>query len=252
MTLNVFPKEIEQLFWQHAIEQYPKEACGLIIDGGTQYIPMKNIHETPRINFRMNFAEFNEYYMAGRVSALMHSHTASHPVPNKFPSRMDMVMQEKMQVPWGIVHISESRDIDGPFYFGDQVPIAPLIGRVFRPNVHDCFVLLRDIYRIEEKVTLPIFPREAFWWQAKKNVLGENFEKAGFERIDKTQLTKNNVILSSLSAPASNKVVNHIMIVRENGLVYHHLRDRLSRPDPLNMWVNAGSVFLKYVGPRDA
>jgi len=196
----------------------------------------------------MNMPEFMEYYAAGRVCALMHSHTMQYPVANKFPSYTDMVAQAQMQIPWGIAHIGEHGELDGPFYFGDQVPIAPYVGRQFRPSVHDCYTLLRDYYRQEKGVTLPHFPREGRWWEGKKNILQENFIKAGFKQIDRPMLRPDDVLLANINSPRHNNVLNHIMIVQPKGQVLHHLGDRLSRNDPINVWLGAATVCLRYVG----
>ena len=247
MTKNLFAKAIEQDFIRHALEEYPKEACGLIIDAGV-YVPMKNVHETPKGDFRMNAPAFNEYYLAGRVKAVMHSHTMISPYKNNFPSRKDMISQAQMKVPWGIVHITPSKDIDGPFYFGDEVPIADLVGREFRPNVHDCYSLLRDDMFLTKGIRLPQFPREGLWWDDGKNILEQNFAKAGFIQIDKTQLRPGNVMLGNVNAPRHNKVLNHIMIVKDKGQILHHLNGRLSRPDPIQQWIKTATVFLKYTG----
>ena len=238
----MFALEVLQEAVQHALAEYPKECCGLILDGGTVYQPMRNIHENPKNNFRIYTPDFLAYLNAGRVSALMHSHTANNP----FPSRQDMVLQENMALPWGITHISADRDIDGPFFFGDQVPVAPLVGRKFRPGVADCYTLLRDIYRQEEDVTLPVFPREGEWWNSKQNMLEENFAKAGFVEIDRTQLQKNDVLLCRVNSPKDNPVINHIAIVRERGQILHHLNKRLSRPEPIQPWHATAIKYLRY------
>lgn len=245
----MFDKAIEQTFWQHALSEYPKEACGLIIDGGTEYVPMRNVHESPKMAFRMVQAEFIAYYQAGRISAVMHSHTGADYAA---PSRADMNNQAEMQLPWGIVHISENRDIDGPFYFGDQVPIAPFEGRQFRHNVYDCYTLLRDFYRQELNITLPIFPREPEWWVKKQNVLEQNFAKAGFVQIDKTQARQNDVMLCRVQSPKDNPVANHVAIIRDSGRILHHLNRRLSKHEPMQMWINTCTTFLRYSGVGDA
>lgn len=239
----------EKEFLAHALDEYPREACGLIIDNGATYVPFKNEHANPKLNFRMSDERYLEYLRAGRITALMHSHTWHVPVKNNYPSCMDMQAQEQMCLPWGIVHISQHRDIDGPFYFGDQVPIAPFVGRPFRPNVHDCYTLLRDIYRVEKNVTLPLFAREGRWWAtAGDNFLRNNFQKAGFEQIDRRQLGYNDVIMDIVNPPKENKTINHIMIMRDKGQILHHLNERLSRHDPAQIWVKDSSICLRYKG----
>lgn len=245
----MFSKALEQEFWQYALEQYPKEACGLVIDGGSKFLPMRNVHENPKMAFRMVQAEFNEYYLAGRVSALLHSHTG---VDYAAPSRKDMQAQEEMKVPWGIVHISEDKDIDGPFYFGDQVPIAPIEGRNFRANVYDCYTLLRDIYRQELNIVLPVMPREPEWWTKKQNFIEQNFEKIGFVEIDRAQARRNDVMLCRVNSPKDNPVANHVAVIRDNGQIIHHLNARLSKAAPMQMWVNTCVKYVRYKGAADA
>ncbi len=243
----MFDLAVLQQAWQHALDEYPKESCGLIIDNGTAYVRMRNIHESPKNNFRMHTPDFLEYLQAGRISAFMHSHTGNNP----FPSRQDMVLQENMALPWGITYISPDKDIDGPFFFGDQVPIAPLLERNFRCGVHDCYTLLRDIYRQELDITLPIFPRQGEWWNSKQNLLEENFKKAGFKQIDRTQLRKNDVLLCRVNSPKDNPVVNHIAIVRERGQIIHHMLKRLSCHAPIQTWIGTAVSFLRYDGGEE-
>ncbi len=238
----MFPLSIQQAFIQHALAEFPKECCGLVIDGGT-YLPMKNVHDNPKMNFKMNLAAFNMYYLAGRVQAVLHSHTGADLAA---PSRADMAAQEEMALPWGIVHISNHKDISGPFYFGDQVPIAPLVGRNFRSNVHDCYTLARDVYRQELNITLPVFPREPEWWNLGQDILAQTFSKMGFVQVDRQQIQKNDAILCKVNALKSNPVVNHIIIVRDNGQILHHLNKRVSRQEPLQMWLSTASTFLRY------
>lgn len=240
----MFDLNLEQQFKQHALAEYPKEACGLIVDGNT-FVPMKNVHETPKINFRMNTRELLEYHKDGRVNALLHSHTGPD---NNYPSRADMKVQNEMQIPWGIVHIGPGRYMDGVFYFGDQVPIAPFVGRAFRPGVHDCYTLLRDIYRAERNIVLPIFPREGYWWKDRQDILKANFTKAGFVQIDKSQLQKHDVMLCRVNCPPENQVYNHIAVLRDKGMIFHHLNKRLSRPDPAQAWLSTSDMYLRYKG----
>lgn len=240
----MLPVEVAQAAIQHALAEYPREACGLVLNNAT-YVPMKNVHEHPKNNFRMSMDDFKTHYLSGNVTALIHSHTGPD---NPYPSQQDMIAQQSMGLPWGIIHISAERDIDGPFFFGDSLPIAPLAGRAFRPNVHDCYTLLRDVYRQEYNVTLPIFPREAEWWRNKQDMLSQNFTKAGFVQVDESQLQKNDVMLCRVNSPRDNPVANHIIIVRDNGLVLHHLSNRLSRHDPYIQWRSTTVSYVRYKG----
>lgn len=226
---------------QHAIAQYPKECCGVIVDN--QYIPMRNVHEDALHNFRIDDAEFNPYFMDGLVQAVIHSHTG---VSNNYPSKMDMIAQDNMALPWGIVHIDVNHNIEGPFFFGDQADISPLEGRPFKHAVWDCYTLLRDKYRLEKDVTLPLFPREYEWWNKGEDMLGKGFKEAGFKRISREELRPDDVVLCNVGSSHKNSVVNHVGIVVGKGLILHHLRDRVSRRDPINRWMSTVELCLRY------
>ena len=50
-------------------------------------------------------------------------------------------------MPWGIIPTDGER-VGDPIMWGDQLPIAPLIGREFRHGTSDCYTLVRDAYRL--------------------------------------------------------------------------------------------------------
>lgn len=239
--------EAEQAFKRHALEQYPKEACGLVINGDT-FVPMRNTHENPRNDFRIEEVDMLPYLQAGNITALLHSHTGHN---NNYPSRKDMKVQIGWAIPWGIVHINEHRDMDGVFFFGDQVPIAPYIGRPFRFNVHDCYVLGRDWFRQERGITLPVYPREGEWWLKGENLIEKNFKKAGFINIDRQQIKPGDVMLMNFadqSKQPGKVLANHVGIIVDKGQLLHHYRGRVSKHDPVQMWLPAATMFLRYAG----
>lgn len=254
----MFPLAIEQQFKQHALEQYPKEACGLVLHQGANYefMPMVNHHMHPHKEFRMDDRVLLP--LMERVAAVLHSHTGidEQGNPNSYPSQRDMQAQEAWAKPWGIVHINEHRDFDGVFYFGDQVPVAPYVGRKFRLGVHDCYTLGRDYYRQEKGVLLPMWPRHGEWWRTgeavQQNIIERNFAKLGFVTITKKELQKDDVLLCRVNRPSEPAVTNHIAIMQDNGLILHHMYSRLSRPDPVEAWLATANVCLRYVGKAGA
>lgn len=231
----MFSEEITQAAKDHALSEFPKEAVGLVIDGC--YHPQENIAENPEKDFRVK-----TFPLLG-LQAVIHSH------PNTLkavPSALDMQSQIETAVPWGIIPVK--KDWAGEvMWFGDQVPLLPLLGRPFLHGVLDCYELLRSYYKMERGITLLQFPRDAEWWHQEDGpdlLSPDNFKKAGFEEIDYSELQVGDVILAAIRCPK----VNHCGVYIGKGLVLHHLYDRLSKREPLGPWTKFCRYYLRYVG----
>jgi proteasome lid subunit RPN8/RPN11 len=141
---------------EYALSQYPREAVAFITAAGL--VPVPNVHETPEDFFAIEPRQFVENQ---GVLAILHSHTYTTQKPKEpmaaggrgtrldhlCPSALDMKNQMLTAVPWGISAVTEDH-AEPPFWFGDQLGIAPLLGRAFVHGVNDCFSLLRDWHRL--------------------------------------------------------------------------------------------------------
>jgi len=56
----------------HAILEYPKEACGLLVDG--KYWPCQNVADNPELTFILNATDYMEAMLSGTIEAVVHSH----------------------------------------------------------------------------------------------------------------------------------------------------------------------------------
>lgn len=56
----------------HAIFEYPKEACGLLVDG--KYWPCQNVADEPELTFILNATDYMEAMLSGTIEAVVHSH----------------------------------------------------------------------------------------------------------------------------------------------------------------------------------
>jgi cell wall-associated NlpC family hydrolase len=226
-------KKIEAAAKEHALSQYPKESCGIV--KGKKYIPIDNISLEPEKHFEMK-----DYPRKG-LKAIIHS----HPNGTASPSELDMKCQLDTAVPWGIIALPDNQHANEIEWFGDQVKPDPLLGREFLHGIRDCYALVRDYYWLEKKTRLKEFPRDDHWWHTEQKLLNpENFIAAGFKEIESSQLQKGDVILCAILT----RVVNHCGIYLGDGLVMHHLYDRLSRRQPLLPWMKHCRYFLRYVG----
>ncbi|MCE5333370.1 MAG: C40 family peptidase [Desulfobacteraceae bacterium] len=211
---------------EHAAREYPaKESCGLIFDG--RYIPLENLAVNPSEDFKISPEVYLSYCELGTVEAVMHS----HPNGPQCPTKLDMIGQEACNVPWGIVPILFGSTLY-PFFWGDQLPIAPLVGRQFRMGVFDCYGLVRDWYRQERSTTLPLFPRDPDWWTNGEDMIADNFRTAGFVEVPEVAKV-GDVVVGKILA----RVENHCAVYIGDGLILHHLAGRLSRREALGPWM---------------
>lgn len=221
---------------QHAKDEYPKESIGFIING--EYVPLINCHEDPEHHFRVDSAVVARLYQDGGIDAMIHS----HPDGELCPTKLDMERQIDSAVPWGIIQVTKDRGAIGPVFWGDQYPMAPLIGRTFVPGIHDCYALVRDWFKIEKDISLPIFPRDNFWWQTE-NIVADHLYEFGFRQIDKITNVGDCAI-----APVLTKVENHCAVYVGNGLLLHHKPNRLSGHDPAPRWMK---YFTRHFRHKD-
>jgi cell wall-associated NlpC family hydrolase len=215
---------------QHAIEQYPKESCGLLLKDGT-YVPLDNEHPEPEKAFKIDGAKI--FGRGDDIQAIIHS----HPDGNRYPSYMDMVSQSQLNIPFGIVW-TNGKIAEEPFFWGNGIERPSLKERPFRHGVTDCYSIIKDWYESKD-ILIPDFPRKWDWWKKSENLYEENFIKAGFKRAEGDPKI-GDVIFFAISS----KVINHAAIYIGGSQLIHHLNyDRkgyspasLSRQDSYYRW----------------
>lgn len=209
----------------HALEEMPRESCGVIVDG--EYVRCKNVHANPESGFRLDSVQWARLWASGGVQAIVHS----HPNGVQYPNSHDMREQIDFGIPYGIVPCREdktngTRGAGKVFFFGDGVPRAPLVGRGFRHGVTDCYGLIRDWYLIERGITLPEVPRDWGWWNEKRgpglDLYLDTYSAAGFKSAGRrASLEVGDIVL--IQSPDS-PVVNHAGIYVGGGIndFLHH------------------------------
>lgn len=239
----MFGKEVETAAQDHAMEQWPKESCGVVVGG--KYIPVDNIAANPLENFQMP----DDILVTYEIQAIIHSHNSmSEPGPDgrhrphhpHYPTAEDMASQIETDVPWAIVS-TDGASASSLLWWGDHVLDEPLIGRQFVPGVTDCYALIRGYYWQTQNIYLPEFPRDSEWWGLGKNLFEDGFVMAGFKKIDASEVRDGDVVLMNLGTP----VTCHGAIVL-GSLILHHLENRLSRREPLGPWRKRVTHWLRY------
>lgn len=240
----ILSPEAHEAFKAHVIAQYPKEACGLLIDG--VYVPQDNISETPERTFRIA-PEALIRSGSMDLQAVLHSHPYDLRVapayPPEWPSTADMRSWIAMGIPWGIC-ATEGEGITQLVWLDDANP-APLLGREFIHGVHDCYSIVRDWFKLQRSVTLPNFARGMDWWETGADLYDENFERAGFVTIPFEEATVGDCVLFKVRSP----VTNHAAVITGENEILHHLFHRLSGHDSLNKWTRVINRAVRYRGP---
>lgn len=214
-------------FKQDAARRYPEEACGFLTADG--YVPCRNIAVNPYTSFEIDPATFVRVNAKTPVIAVLHS----HPDGDIAPSSADMAGQMGMALPWGVCAVTKG-GADDVIFWGDQCPIAPLIGRQFVSGVWDCYTLVRDYFRLKG-ITFADIPRDYEWWKGEDggpNLYDKHWASQGFREVDVSEVREGDCFMLRIRST----VTNHAGVYVGDGLVLHHLQARLSRRDPVNMW----------------
>lgn len=240
----------------HAVAEWPRESCGLVTPEG--YVACRNVSATPLGDFEIA----PEDLIAAEVLGVLHSHPCTDKrILLREPSAADMRGQMASGVPWGIIQ-SKSGWASEPLWFGDALPIPPLLGREFINGVTDCYSLIRDAYRFGKagmkkqgmpgwpwkKIALPDFPRDYAWEHDGGSLYLDNFAAAGFTRIAEAQVRVGDVFLAQIRTPRNNPTPNHGGIYIGDGLILQHLARKLSARDVAARWRPFITHWLRFQG----
>lgn len=220
---------------EHALRENPYESCGFIIDG--KYYPMKNISDSPIDTFRIDPIEYLKAEEIGNIECVIHSH-------KNYPhtSKLDMESQKRLGIPFGIINIDKGNKVQEPFFWGQGIPVSPYIGRKFIIGVHDCYGLLRDYYRNTLDIEISDYPRDEDWWFKGPSMLTDYYGDEGFYDIKRKELKEGDVIFMKIKT----NITNHCGIYLGNNLILHHLVGRLSCRQPIGMWDNYITNYLRH------
>lgn len=185
----------------HALAEYPRECCGLIVAVGRRevYRPCTNLSHGLE-QFRMSAEDWADAEDVGRVLAVVHS----HPDAPATPSDADRAACEATGLPWVIVSVR-----DGVAQDVQQIAptgwTAPLLGRQFFHGVLDCYTLIRDWYQRDAGIELLDFERADDWWNQGQDLYMQGFAQTGFERVpDGAALQPGDVVLMAVRSPVAN------------------------------------------------
>ena len=211
-----------------------KEICGLIVSKKRKisYIPCTNIADNAN-EFILDPIEYADATENSTVLAVVHSHINVNPNP----SQADLIAIERHKLPFLIVNYP----LNTLTYTEPSGYKAPLVGRPFVHAITDCYALLIDYYKQELKLDIIDFDRRSEWWAKGDNLYLENYEKAGFVRVD--DLQKHDIILMQVAS----QVPNHCAIYLGDNIILHHVMGKASSRDVYGgYWKKITSLIVRH------
>ena len=219
----------------HAKEQDPKESCGLLLNvrGKNKYFPCRNLSMTDYQCFILDPEDYVKADNEGEIIGIVHSHPTTPPTP----SQADRISCENSNLPLYIVNPKTEE-------WGECIPegfIPEICGRPWVWGVTDCWSLVRDWYKQEKNIELKDWTRPTTPEEFLSNPLFEQCAwRTGFRELRYDEPLQNgDALLMSIGSPG----LNHVAIFVD-GMVLHHLADRLSCKEPYSEWL------LKCTGKR--
>ena len=226
------PATLQAKVIEHALAEYPKEACGLVavVRGRRRYFPCDNVSETPEDHFMLDGWEIVEDL--GEIVAVVHSHPRSSPAP----SEADRVACGRSKLPWYIVNPNTKEWS----YTEPEDYELPYIGRKFSMGTVDCYSLVCDWYKREKGLTLGEYQRPSYeWWERGESLYVDNFENEGFRRVSERDLQYGDVLLMHLGA----NVPNHSAVYVGDNQILHHVQGRLSSRDSYGSYYRNSTAY---------
>lgn len=215
----------------HAVAEYPKESCGVVVNG--KYVACRNVHDTPATDFKMHTDDYFNASENGDIQAVIHS----HPDLPVTPSSLDISQCEASGVPWGIISVVDGKHVDS-FWMAPNDRVN-LVGRPYIWGLYDCLSIVLDYYKFDRNIDLGKFDRPVDWSKHKSPLYETGLAGKGFYKVDKPK--DGDVILMQLSG----SFASHAAIYLESGkldgeefsyivpnCILHHEAGRLSRRDP--------------------
>lgn len=220
---------------QHALADYPREACGLIVAVGRKevYVPCRNTAAAPGEQFRMCPEDYAAAEDSGEILAVVHS----HPDAPATASPADRTACEQSGLPWVIVSVRDGK-VSRPHQIAPTGYAAPLLGRPFFHGVLDCYSMIRDVYAREFGIELRDWEREDDWWNNGKDYYLDRFADTGFRKLRQDEgIQIGDVVVMQIHAPKANHAGVYLdtrslteapFAARVPNAMIHHLYGRLS------------------------
>jgi proteasome lid subunit RPN8/RPN11 len=218
---------------QHVAAEYPKEACGLVIQDGQKqvYMPCRNLAEKPEESFSMSPEDQHEARARGEIIMVIHSHPD---VVRLVPSEIDRVQCDWSGLEWGIMSWP-----DGDFCTLSPREDRDYAGRQWALGCADCWSLIREFYQREYAIGLGNYSVPYEWWDGgQEQLYDDNWKQEGFIEVDAARMMPGDIIMMRLQA----SVTNHAAVYLGDNIILHHMSRRLSSRTPYGKYYRDRTV----------
>lgn len=243
MWMKLLDKSVSLKLRSAVLSSPDREVCGFVLEDGEVFI-CRNTAEDPASSFVIEPEEFEKASSLGQVLGIFHSHISRAPYLGV--TATDLESQEMTGLPWAVLFLFNGY-VSGPYWWGAEYPLMPLIGREFILGIADCYCLCRDFYKVVYNLSIPSPPaREGMWWESGIDLISPNLEKHGamYDEVSLDSLQPGDMLVGR----ALSRVLNHFAIYLGDGLILHHLSNRLSSKTALGPWRRN---LFKAIRPKD-
>lgn len=226
---------------EEALRQYPHEAVIGIKD--EECIIYDNIHHDPENNFKVDTITF----YSNVPDILIHSHTNNNHAPRnvsgyidpRTPSKLDMITQDNLQIPFGIVGC-DGENVSEPIFFPDFD--EELYGRTYIHGVYDCYTIIQSFYKQKLNIELMSVAREYLWWDGGESLYDKYYSDAGFYEVSEEDIQYGDMILIKLSCAENN----HGCVYLGDNKILQHMNGRTSQEYSFSKWRSCMTKFLRH------
>ena len=214
----------------HALSEYPKEACGLIIYNNQKscVIPCRNISTEPINHFILSPIDYLKACLKGKIEWLYHSH--SQPDHNENLTHLDILNSNIHHRPMILYNMVYNK-----FSFNQDNSLLKYVGVPFIYNNNDCLSLVEKFYKNEFKITLPSYTRNQNTLENNPSLFLDKMDKYGFRSIN------NNIQYGDIIMTGYDKYPSHLMIYIGDNQVLHHRYNYYSNIEYLS------ELYKKYI-----
>ncbi len=234
-------KSVIQSIQLDAIEQYPNELCGFVVN--SKWVQLDNHHKDPVDNFKILSKNFIKY-KDDNIQAVIHSHTITKQCKNntvdpRSPSIADQVSWKNTDLPWGILATDGETATDLIWLDDNNRP--PLLGRSFIYGVYDCWSIIRDWYWMNYDIDLLNIPRDHGWDYRGENLYEDNLEACGLYHVSSADVHIGDILFFKLGC----SFYNHAAVYIGDNKIIHHFANRLSEECNYSKWQQRASGYMR-------
>lgn len=235
--MNYLNRQIQDFIQNHAKADFPKEACGIIVEKDSAAIAIKcdNMSINPEESFLLSIPQVKKFAQNFKIVGYYHSHPKDNPVGD-----IDIMVSEKTKLNCIMFNCVTNQ-------FSEYIPKGIFISYLNRPflyGIFDCLTLIIDYYQnqLNLKVNDIDHPHRINPYlgkDVKAPILKEHFINNGFQEAG--TLKKHDVILTKTY---QMKTPTHCLVYLGENKILHHPAGQFSLKEEYNNSLKQRAVHI--------